>query len=435
VGPEPEAAKIEQQGFGWANKFKSGKGEFAITSGLEGAWTTEPTKWDNGYFTNLFKYEWKLTKSPAGAHQWTPKDESAKGTVPDAHNPEKKHAPVMFTTDLALKMDPAYAVISKRFHDNPDQFKEAFAKAWYKLTHRDMGPRERCLGKKVPEAQIWQDPVPKGKDLSASEVKDLKGKIMGSGLSIGQLVRTAWASASTFRGTDFRGGANGARIRLAPQKDWAANDPTELAEVLTKLEGLKGSASLADAIVLGGCAAIEEAAKKGGNAVQVAFTGGRGDASAEQTDADSFAVLEPTADGFRNYKSTPHQLVDRAHFLNLTAPEMSVLVAGLRVLDANAGGSQVGVLTKNPGTLSNDFFVNLCDMDTTWKSAKEERFVYEGRDAAGELKWKASQVDLVFGSNSELRAIAEYYACDDSKQAFATDFAAAWTKVMNLDRF
>jgi len=435
VGPEPEAAPIHEQGCGWKSKFKSGKGVHAITSGLEGAWTTNPIKWDHGYFENLFNYEWKLTKSPGGAKQWTPKDASAKDTVPDAHDPEKKHAPIMFTTDLALKMDPVYAPISKRFHENPDDFKKAFAEAWYKLTHRDMGPRKRCLGKMVPEARLFQDPIPEGKTLSDGDVTALKGKILGSGLSIAQLVRTAWASASTFRCTDFRGGANGARVRLAPQKDWEVNNPAELAEVLQKLEQLKtDKVSLADLIVLGGCAAVEEAAKKGGNAVKVPFTSGRGDASPDQTDAQSFAVLEPTADGFRNHKSTAHQLVDRAHMLTLTAPEMTALVGGLRVLNANTAQSKVGVLTQQPETLTNDFFVNLLDMNTTWKPSKETRHVYEGR-VGDEVKWTASQVDLVFGSNSELRAIAEHYAMDDTKGDFVKDFVAAWAKVMDLDRF
>jgi catalase-peroxidase len=421
---------------------------------LEGAWTTDTVKWDNNYFENLFGYEWELTKSPAGASQWTPKDESAQGSVPDAHDSSKQHAPMMFTTDLALKMDPIYAPISKRFHENPEAFADAFAKAWYKLTHRDMGPVSRCLGALVPEPQLWQDPVPEVDHelIGEQDIADLKGKILASGLSISQRVSTAWASAATFRGTDKRGGANGARIRLAPQKDWEVNNPAELAKVLETLEQIQNNfnsaqsggkqVSLADVIVLGGCAAVEEAAKAAGHDVQVPFTPGRTDASPEQTDVDSFAVLEPTADGFRNYFRDGHTrtaeelLVDRAQMLTLTAPEMTVLIGGMRVLNANTGQSELGVFTKRPETLTNDFFVNLLGMGTEWqKSSKCEHF-YEGRDTGtGDVKWMGTAVDLVFGSNSQLRAIAEVYACDDSQQAFVQDFVAAWDNVMNLDRF
>ena len=455
VGPEPEAAAIEEQGLGWKNTFGSGKGADAITSGLEGAWTTNPVKWDNNYFDNLFGYEWELTKSPAGANQWTPKNGSAAGTVPDAHDPSKKHAPMMFTTDLALKVDPSYATISKRFHENPQEFADAFAKAWFKLTHRDMGPVSRYLGPLVPaEPLLWQDPVPAVDHelIGEQDIAALKAKILASGLSISQLVTTAWASAATFRGGDKRGGANGARIRLAPQKDWEVNQPAELAKVLQKLEAIQkdfnGSqsggkkVSLADLIVLGGCAAVEEAAKKAGHDVKVPFSPGRTDASQEQTDVDSFAVLEPTADGFRNYlrkgdpRSAEELLVDRAQLLTLTAPEMTVLVGGMRALNANFGQSQHGVFTNRPGTLTNDFFVNLLDMKTKWQPSSTSEGVYEGRDrATGELKWTGTRVDLVFGSNSQLRAIAEFYACDDSKEAFVKDFVAAWNKVMNLDRY
>ena len=454
VGPEPEGASLEEQGLGWRNSFGSGSGGDTITSGLEGAWTTNPVKWDNNYFDNLFGYDWELTKSPAGASQWTPKDESAQGSVPDAHDSSKQHAPMMFTTDIALKMDPIYAPISKRFHENPEEFADAFAKAWYKLTHRDMGPVSRCLGALVPEPQLWQDPVPEVDHelIGDQDIADLKGKILASGLSISQRVSTAWASAATFRGTDKRGGANGARIRLAPQKDWEVNNPAELAKVLETLEQIQNnfnssqsngkSVSLADIIVLGGCAAVEEAAKSAGHDVQVPFTPGRTDASPEQTDVDSFAVLEPTADGFRNYVGNGHQrpaeelLVNRAHLLTLTAPEMTVLVGGLRVLNANTGQSELGVFTKQPETLTNDFFVNLLGMNTEWeKSTKCEHF-YEGRDSGtSEVKWTGTAVDLVFGSNSQLRAIAEVYACNDSQQAFVRDFVAVWGKVMNLDRF
>jgi catalase-peroxidase len=454
VGPEPEGASLEEQGLGWRNSFGSGSGGDTITSGLEGAWTTDPVKWDNNYFENLFGYEWELTKSPAGASQWTPKDESAQGSVPDAHDSSKQHAPMMFTTDLALKMDPIYAPISKRFHENPEALADAFAKAWYKLTHRDMGPVSRCLGALVPEPQLWQDPVPEVDHelIGEQDIADLKGKILASGLSISQRVSTAWASAATFRGTDKRGGANGARIRLAPQKDWEVNNPAELAKVLETLEQIQNNfnsaqsggkrVSLADVIVLGGCAAVEEAAKAAGHDVQVPFTPGRTDASPEQTDVDSFAVLEPTADGFRNYFRDGHTrtaeelLVDRAQMLTLTAPEMTVLIGGIRVLNANTGQSELGVFTKRPETLTNDFFVNLLGMGTEWqKSSKCEHF-YEGRNSGtGEVKWMGTAVDLVFGSNSQLRAIAEVYACDDSQQAFVQDFVAAWDKVMNLDRF
>ena len=454
VGPEPEGASLEEQGLGWKNTFGKGNAGDTITSGLEGAWTSTPTEWSNGYFDNLFGYEWELVKSPAGAWQWTPKDESAQRTVPDAHDPSKMHAPMMFTTDLALKVDPIYAKISKRFHENPKEFEEAFAKAWYKLTHRDMGPVSRCLGPWVPEAQLWQDPVPEVDHelIDEQDIAGLKDRILDSGLSISQLVSTAWASASTFRGSDMRGGANGARIRLAPQKDWEVNQPAELAKVLQTLEKIQQDfnssqsggkkVSLADLIVLGGCAAVEEAAKKAGQDVQVPFSPGRTDASQEMTDVDSFAVLEPTADGFRNYLREGHDrpaeelLVDRANLLTLTAPEMTVLVGGMRVLNANFGQSEHGVFTKRPETLTNDFFVNLLDMSTEWqKSAKSEQ-VFEGRDRkTGEVKWTGTRVDLVFGSNSQLRAIAEVYACDGSQEKFVNDFVAVWNKVMNLDRF
>ncbi len=454
VGPEPDATSHEEQGLGWRNTFESGKGAHTITSGLEGAWTNNPVKWDNGFFDNLFRYDWQLVKGPGGAWQWTPKEASAQGTVPDAHDPSKKHAPMMFTTDLALRMDPIYAPISKRFHENPDEFAKAFAKAWYKLTHRDMGPISRCLGPLVPEPQLWQDPVPKVDHelMGEQDIAGLKAKILASGLSVSQLVTTAWASASTFRGTDKRGGANGARIRLAPQKDWEVNQPAELAKVLQTLEKIQKDfnssqsggkkVSLADVIVLGGCAAVEAAAKKAGHDVQVPFSPGRTDASQEQTDVESFAVLEPTADGFRNYNRTGNDilaeelLVDRAHLLKLTAPEMTVLVGGLRVLNANAGQSGLGVFTKRPESLTNDFFVNLLDMGTEWrKSSKCEHF-YEGRDRRTcDVKWTGTAVDLVFGSNAQLRAIAEFYASDDSQEAFVRDFVAAWDKVMSLDRF
>ena len=455
VGPEPEGSPIEQQGLGWKNSFGSGKGSDAITSGLEGAWTSEPAKWDNGFFDNLFNYEWELVKGSGGAWQWTPKDPSAQGTVPDAHAPEKKHAPMMLTTDLSLKVDPTYEPISRRFHENPDQFADAFARAWYKLTHRDMGPRVRCLGPEVPEEELlWQDPVPTVDHelINAQDADSLKNKILESGLSISQLVSTAWSSAATFRGTDKRGGANGARIRLAPQKYWAANNPAELGAVLKTLEEIQQEfnnsqsngkiVSLADLIILGGGAAIEEAASKAGEDIKVSFSPGRMDASQEQTDVDSFAVLEPTDDGFRNYlsngnvRSAEELLVDRAHMLMLTAPEMTVLIGGLRVLNANIGQSQLGVLTKRPETLTNDFFVNLLNMNTEWQSSSTSENIFEGRDrATGEHKWSGTRVDLILGSNSQLRAISEVYACDDSQQDFVRDFVAAWEKVMNLDRF
>jgi catalase-peroxidase len=455
VGPEPEAATIEEQGFGWKNSFGSGKGVDTISSGLEGAWTTNPVKWDNNYFDNLFGNEWELTKSPAGAQQWTPKNGSAAGTVPDAHDPSKKHPPMMFTTDLALKTDPSYAKISKRFHEHPQEFADAFAKAWYKLTHRDMGPRPRYLGPLVPaQPLLWQDPIPAvdHKLIGEQDIAALKAKILASGLSISQLVATAWASASTFRGGDKRGGANGARIRLAPQKDWEVNQPAELTKVLQKLETIQKDfnsaqsggkkVSLADLIVLGGCAAVEAAAKKGGHDVKVSFSPGRMDAAQEQTDAHAFAVLEPTADGFRNYlRTTPRMsaeelLVDRAQLLTLTGPEMTVLVGGMRVLNANVGQSKHGVFTKRPEALTNDFFVNLLEMNTKWQASPTSEGVFEGRDrATGEIKWTGTRVDLIFGSHSQLRALAEVYACDDSKKTFVNDFAAAWSKVMNLDRY
>ncbi len=455
VGPEPEAAEMEEQGFGWKNTFGSGKGVHTITSGIEGAWTTKPTQWDNEYFEILFKYEWQLTKSPAGAHQWTPKETSAAGTVPDAHDPAKRHAPMMTTADLALRMDPVYEKIARRFLANPKEFAEVFAKAWFKLTHRDMGPITRYLGPLVPvETLLWQDPIPKvdHKLVGESDIAALKTKILATGLSIAQLVTSAWASAASFRGSDKRGGANGARIRLAPQKDWIANQPGELAKVMQKLEGVQKEfnsaqtdgkkVSLADLIVLGGCAAIEEAAKKAGLPVKVPFSPGRMDASQTQTDAESFAPLEPTADGFRNYIkkgleiSAAELLVDRAQLLTLTAPEMTVLVGGLRVLNANFGQSKLGVFTKRPETLSNDFFVNLLDMQTKWQKSATADGVMEGRSrATGEIIWTGTTVDLIFGSNSQLRALAEVYACSDAQQVFVRDFVAAWNKVMNLDRF
>jgi catalase-peroxidase len=454
VGPAPEGAGLEEQGLGWKNTFGKGNAGDTITSGLEGAWTSTPVRWSNGFFDNLFGHEWKLTKSPAGAWQWTPTDASAKGTVPDAHDPSKSHAPMMFTTDLALKMAPAYGKISKRFHENPMEFATAFAKAWYKLTHRDMGPVSRCLGPLVPKPQLWQDPVPvvDHKLIEDQDIVALKGKILASGLSRSQLVSTAWASASTFRGTDKRGGANGARIRLAPQKDWKVNNPGELAKVLQILERIQKEfnssqsggkkVSLADLIVLGGCAGVEDAAKKAGHDVKVPFTPGRTDASQEMTDVKSFAVLEPTSDGFRNFlareidRPAQELLIDRAHLLTLTAPEMTVLIGGMRVLNANSGNSQLGVFTKRPETLTNDFFVNLLDMGTEWQKSPVCEYFFEGRDRkTGKVKWIASSVDLVFGSNSQLRAIAEVYATDDSQEKFVRDFVAAWNKVMNLDRF
>jgi catalase-peroxidase len=454
VGAEPEGADITAQGLGWVNSYGNGYGAHTITSGLEGAWTTNPVKWDNNYLENLFGHEWELVKGPGGAHQWAPKNGTATGTVPDAHDPSKRHAPMMFTTDLALKVDPIYAPIAKRFLDHPEQFADAFAKAWYKLTHRDMGPLSRYLGPLVPaEPQLWQDPLPAVDHelIGEQDIAALKAKILASGLSISQLVTTAWASAATFRGSDKRGGANGARIRLAPQKDWEVNEPAELAKVLQKLEAIQKEfnnsqsggkkVSLADLIVLGGCAAVEESAKKAGHNVKVPFSPGRTDASQEQTDVHSFAVLEPAADGFRNYVRNGHQspeelLVDRAQLLRLTAPEMTVLVGGLRALNANFGQSKHGVLTYRPETLTNDFFVNLLDMNTKWQVSSTSDSVFEARDrATGEIKWTGTRVDLIFGSNSQLRALAEVYGCNDSKEAFVQDFVAAWSKVMELDRY
>jgi catalase-peroxidase len=454
VGREPEAAPIEEQGFGWKNSFGSGKGVHTISSGIEGAWTPTPTKWDNSYFETLFKYEWELTKGPGGAQQWKPKDPAAATTVPDAHDPSKRHAPMMTTADMAMRMDPAYEKISRRFMANPQEFADAFARAWFKLTHRDMGPRDRYLGSLVPQEElIWQDPTPAVNHplVNEQDVTALKAKILASGLSVSQLVNTAWASAATFRGSDKRGGANGARIRLAPQKDWEVNQPAELAKILQKLEGIQQEfngaqsggkkISLADLIVLGGCAAVEAAAKKAGHDVKVPFTPGRTDASQEQTDVESFAVLEPVADGFRNYIGkgleayAAELLVDKAQLLTLTAPEMTVLVGGLRALNANTGQSKHGVFTKQPEALTNDFFVNLLDMGTKWEKAGTEG-VLEGRDRkTNAVKWTGTVVDLVFGSNSQLRALAEVYASSDSKELFVNEFVAAWTKVMNADRF
>ena len=446
VGREPEAAGIEAQGFGWLSSFGSGKAGDAITSGLEVTWTTTPTKWGNNFFENLFGFEWELTKSPAGAHQWTPKNGGGAGTVPDAHDASKRHAPTMLTTDLALRFDPAYEKISRRFLENPDQFADAFARAWFKLTHRDMGPKVRYLGPEVPaEDLIWQDPVPAAGHplIDAKDIAALKAQILASGLSAADLVSTAWASASTFRGSDKRGGANGARIRLSPQKDWEANQPAKLAKVLEKLEGIAKAfgkpVSLADLVVLAGTAAVEQAAKNAGHDVAVPFSPGRTDATQEQTDVESFAALEPVADGFRNYQkqayavSSEELLLDRAQLMTLTAPEMTVLVGGLRALNANFGGTPHGVFTKRPGMLTTDYFVNLLDMGTAWKAAAD---IFEGRDrATGAVKWTSTRVDLLFGSNSQLRAIAEVYAQDDSQKKFVKDFVAAWTKVMNLDRF
>ncbi|WP_247538591.1 catalase/peroxidase HPI [Ralstonia pseudosolanacearum] len=452
VGPEPEAAGIEEQGLGWSSRFGTGKGTDAITSGLEVTWTTTPTQWSNNFFQNLFGYEWELTKSPAGAHQWVAK--GAAETIPDAHNPSAKHLPTMLTTDLSLRFDPAYEKISRRFYEHPEQFADAFARAWFKLTHRDMGPRARYLGPEVPaEALIWQDPIPAvdHKLIDAQDIAALKAKVLASGLSVSQLVSTAWASASTFRGSDMRGGANGARIRLAPQKDWDANQPAQLAKVLETLEGIQGAfnsaqsggkkVSLADLIVLAGCAGVEQAAKNAGHAVEVPFTPGRMDAAQAQTDVESFAVLEPIADGFRNYQKGKYTLpaeallVDKAQLLTLTAPEMTVLVGGLRVLDTNIGQTRHGVFTQRPESLTNDFFVNLLDMGTEWK-ATDGRDVFEGRDrATGALKWTGTRVDLVFGSHSQLRALAEVYGSADAQAKFVRDFVAAWDKVMNLDRF
>jgi catalase-peroxidase len=463
VGPEPEAASIEEQGLGWKSRFGKGKGKDTISSGLEVTWTTTPTKWSNNFFWNLFGYEWELTKSPAGAHQWKPKGNAGANTVPDAHDRSKRHAPSMLTTDLALRFDPIYEKISRRFYEHPDQFADAFARAWFKLTHRDMGPRARYLGPEVPaEELIWQDPIPavNHKLITTPDIDSLKKQILDTGLSVSELVSTAWASASTFRGSDKRGGANGARIRLAPQKDWQINQPAQLAKVLKALEGIRKAfnnaqaglpapqqaggkqISLADLIVLGGCAGIEQAAKKAGQKVSVPFTPGRMDAAPEQTDAKSFAVLEPVADGFRNYLKTDFSvpaeelLVDKAQLLTLTAPEMTALLGGMRVLNANFGKSRHGVFTQRPETLTNDFFVNLLDMNTAWKASPKDNGIFEGRDrATGALKWTGTRVDLIFGSNSQLRALAEVYACADSQEKFVQDFAAAWNKIMNLDRF
>ena len=455
VGPAPEAAGIEEQGLGWKSRFGTGKGGDTISSGLEVTWTSTPTKWSNNFFWNLFGYEWELTKSPAGAQQWKPKGGAGAGTVPDAHDPSKRHSPAMLTTDLALRFDPVYEKISRRFYENPDQFADAFARAWFKLTHRDMGPLSRYLGPLVPKEQLlWQDPIPAvdHKLIDEQDIAALKAKILASGLSISQLVTTAWASAATFRGSDKRGGANGARIRLAPQNNWEVNQPAELAKVLQKLEAIRKDfnsaksggkkVSLADLIVLGGCAAVEAAAKKAGHDVKVPFSPGRMDASQELTDVDSFAVLEPTTDGFRNYarkgleESAAELLVDKAQLMTLTAPEMTVLIGGLRALNANVGQSKHGIFTKRPETLTNDFFVNLLDMSTTWQKSATSEGVLEGRDrATGEHKWTATVVDLVFGSNAQLRALAEVYACGDSQKSFVRDFVAAWNKVMNLDRF
>jgi catalase-peroxidase len=455
VGPEPEAARIEEQGLGWKSSFGTGVGGDAITSGLEVTWTTTPTQWSNNFFENLFGYEWELTKSPAGAHQWQPKGGAGAGAIPDAHDPSKRHVPTMLTTDLSLRLDPAYEKISRHFYENPDQFADTFARAWFKLTHRDMGPRARYLGPEVPaEELIWQDPIPAvdHKLIDAQDSVALKRKVLASGLTVSQLVATAWASASTFRGSDKRGGANGARIRLAPQKDWEVNQPAQLANVLQTLAGIQQEfnnaqsggkkVSLADLIVLAGCAGVEQAAQNAGYDVTVPFTPGRTDAAQEQTDVESFAPLEPAADGFRNYLKAKYAataeelLIDRAHLLTLTAPEMTVLIGGMRVLNANVGQSPHGVFTKRPETLTNDFFMNLLDMRTTWQATAEDEDVFEGRDrATGELKWTGTRVDLVFGSNSQLRALAEVYACTDSQEKFLHDFVAAWNKVMNLDRF
>jgi catalase-peroxidase len=455
VGPEPEGGNLEEQGLGWKSSYQTGVGADATTSGLEVTWTTTPTKWSNDFFKHLFEYEWELTTSPAGAKQWKPKNGAGEGTVPAAHDKSKKIAPNMLTTDLSLRFDPAYEKISRRFHENPQAFADAFARAWFKLTHRDMGPISRYLGPEVPkEPQLWQDPVPAVDHelVDAKDIATLKSKILASGLSVSQLVSTAWASASSFRGTDKRGGANGARLRLAPQKDWAVNDPADLSKALKTLEGIqkafndqaggKKKVSLADVIVLAGCAAVEKAAKDGGHDVQVPFTPGRMDASQEQTDVESFEVLEPDADGFRNYMGKGHQipaehlLLERAFRLTLSAPEMTVLLGGLRALNANTGQSKLGVFTKRPGTLTNDFFVNLLDMTTEWKPTSDAVDTFEGRRrGAPEVRWSGSRIDLLFGSNSELRALAEVYACDDAREQFVRDFVAAWSKVMNLDRF
>ncbi|NNC95806.1 MAG: catalase/peroxidase HPI [Chitinophagales bacterium] len=455
VGPEPAGASIEEMGMGWKNTFESGAGAHTITSGLEGAWTKTPAKWSNDYFDHLFGFEWELTKSPAGAHQWKPKDGAGEGTIPDAHDPAKKHAPFMLTTDLALRMDPIYEPISKRFHENPDEFADAFARAWFKLTHRDMGPISRYLGPEVPKEElIWQDPVPAvdHKLVDNNDVESLKGKVLSSGLSVSQMVSTAWASASTFRGSDKRGGANGARIRLEPQVSWEVNKPAQLVKVLDILEGIRSEfnnsqsdgkkISMADMIVLAGNVGVEKAAQNAGEDVTIPFTPGRTDATQEQTDVEAFAVLEPLADGFRNYKkadykvSAEEMLVDRAQLLTLTAPEMTVLIGGMRVMDTNYDESKHGVFTDRPGTLSNDFFVNLLDMGTSWKSTSDEQYLFEGRDrSSGDVKWTGTRVDLIFGSNSELRALAEVYGCSDSQKKFVRDFVKVWDKVMNLDRF
>jgi catalase-peroxidase len=455
VSKEPAAASIEEQSTGWKNTYGTGNGEYTITSGLEGAWTTTPTQWSNNYFENLFGFDWELTKSPAGAHQWKPKAGAGADTVPDAHNPAKRHAPTMLTTDIALRVDPAYEKVSRKFYENPAEFADAFARAWFKLTHRDMGPRSRYIGAEVPaEVLIWQDPIPAVNHplVDAADVASLKAKVLASGLSVAELVSTAWASASTFRGSDKRGGANGARVRLAPQKYWEVNNPSQLGKVLDALEGIQKEfnaaqaggkqISLADLIVLAGCAGVEQAANIAGKSVTVPFTPGRADASQEETDVDSFKVLEPHADGFRNYSKTHYAsvaeevLIDKAQLLTLTVPEMTVLVGGMRVIGANYDHSQHGVFTKNPGALTNDFFANLIDFSTTWKASETSKNVFEGRDrATGDVKWTGSRVDLIFGSNSELRAIAEVYACEDASDKFVHDFVAAWNKVMNLDRF
>ena len=455
VSKEPAAAGIEEQSTGWKNTYGTGNGEYTITSGLEGAWTTTPTQWSNNYFENLFGFDWELTKSPAGAHQWKPKAGAGADTVPDAHNPAKRHAPTMLTTDIALRVDPAYEKVSRKFYENPAEFADAFARAWFKLTHRDMGPRSRYIGAEVPaEVLIWQDPIPAVNHplVDAADVASLKAKVLASGLSVAELVSTAWASASTFRGSDKRGGANGARVRLAPQKYWEVNNPSQLGKVLDALEGIQKEfnaaqtggkqISIADLIVLAGCAGVEQAANNAGKSVTVPFTPGRADASQEETDVDSFKVLEPQADGFRNYSKTHYAsvaeevLIDKAQLLTLTVPEMTVLVGGMRVIGANYDHSQHGVFTKNPGALTNDFFANLIDFSTTWKASETSKNVFEGRDrATGDLKWTGSRVDLIFGSNSELRAIAEVYACEDASDKFVHDFVAAWNKVMNLDRF
>jgi catalase-peroxidase len=455
VGPEPEAAPIEEQGLGWKSSFGTGKGGDTISSGLEVTWTNTPTRWSNNFFRILFSYEWELTKSPAGAYQWKPKGDAGAGTIPDAHDPKKRHAPTMLTTDLSLRFDPVYEKISRRFYEHPDQFADAFARAWFKLTHRDMGPRSRYLGPEVPEEElIWQDPIPAVNHelVDAKDIAALRKKILASGLSVPELVSTAWASASTFRGSDKRGGANGARIRLAPQKDWEVNEPARLAKVLKTLEGIQGDfnkaqngtkkVSLADLIVLAGCAGVEQAAKNAGHTVKIPFTPGRMDASQEQTDAVSFGVLEPKADGFRNYQkaryavSSEELLVDKAQLLTLTAPEMTVLVGGMRVLGTNTGQTKHGVFTKRPEALTNDFFVSLLDMGTEWKPVSDGADVFEGRDRkTGELKWTGTRVDLIFGSNAQLRALAEVYASADGQEKFLKDFMAAWARVMNLDRF